>query len=320
MFGTSGMRPTVDVTKPYDFKQMQQDLGELRRAYHFIDVFAIGRSVLEREIYCIRWGRGKLRVMLTGGFHGMEWITTLLLMRFLEDLCSHYKDGEPIQEVDIKRLFRQVTFYFVPMVNPDGVDLAVNGLTRDVPAVYAERLLRYNGGSRDFGNTWQANARGVDLNHNYNAGFDEGKRSELQLGITGPGPTRYSGERYESEPETQAMVKFTRMCKPHCVLAYHSQGEVIYYDYNGMYAPGAKEIAERFACLTGYQLDVTEGMASFSGYKDWVINELYIPAFTIEVGLGKNPLPLTQFENIYRRNLSLLLDFVEWDVKKLSKG
>ena len=158
---------------------------------------------------------------------------------------------------------------------------------------------------------WQANINGVDLNHNYDASFEKGVFYQHKLGIFGPGPTRYSGPHPESEPESKAVAEFTRSFRPHIAVAYHTQGEIIYFDFESQSTERGRDMAKAMAEISGYELDQTEGMASYSGYKDWVINEFHIPAFTVEAGLGENPLPLSQFGKIYRDNLNMLLYLVK---------
>ena len=47
--------------------------------------------------------------------------------------------------------------------------------------------------------------------------------------------------------------------------------------------------------------------SSFAGYKDWFIQEYNRPGYTIEAGLGENPLPISQFDNIYEKNIGILV-------------
>jgi g-D-glutamyl-meso-diaminopimelate peptidase len=293
------------------FETMQAELMRIRAQYPFIDLFEIGKSCLGKEIYCVRWGRGGKKVFLNGAHHGLEWITSLFLLKALEALCVHYQKPAPLLGENIRKLYRKITFYMVPMVNPDGVNIAQKGVG-GLPFAWAERILRYNGGNPVFKDVWQANARGVDVNHNYNANFETGVEFAKELGIFAPGPTRYGGELYESEPETKALVRFTRMCRPDLVIAYHAQGEVIYYDYNNLAGARAKQIAQRLAYVSGYALEEPDGIASFSGYKDWVISELRIPACTVEVGRGKNPVDVGQLEKIYADNIHMLVDMANW--------
>ena len=91
------------------------------------------------------------------------------------------------------------------------------------------------------------------------------------------------------------------------VLAYHTQGKVIYWQFRDYQVPGAKELGEEFARLSGYELADTPYESSFAGYKDWFIQNFRRPGYTIECGSGENPLPLEQFDEIYRDNLGILV-------------
>jgi len=157
-----------------------------------------------------------------------------------------------------------------------------------------------NGFSEDF-SQWQANARGVDLNHNYNAGFDILKELEAEAGITEPCPTRYGGEYPESEPEVSSLASFIRAEGDISVLAaLHTQGEVIYWRYKDIIPPKTKMLANLIAKATGYKLEYPdEEIASYGGCKDWFISTFNRPGFTIECGRGKNPLPISDFVGIY---------------------
>ncbi|MDD3832595.1 MAG: M14 family metallocarboxypeptidase, partial [Oscillospiraceae bacterium] len=197
------------------------------------------------------------------------------------------------------------SIYIVPMVNPDGIELVLNGLQPSNPNYY--ELIRWNNDSANFSTTWQSNNRGVDLNHNYNAGWEQSRAAGAALGITGPGPSRYSGPSPESEPEVRAMVGFTRIHNFRLVLAYHSQGEVIFWNFQNLAPPDALRIGNMLSSVSGYRLEEASGIASYAGYKDWFIKEYRRPGYTIEVGLGVNPLPISQFDRIFADNLPILL-------------
>ena len=107
--------------------------------------------------------------------------------------------------------------------------------------------------------------------------------------------------------ETRALADYTEEIDPALVLAYHSQGRVIYWQFMDIFVPGARELGERFARLSGYTLEDTPYESAFAGYKDWFIQNFRRPGYTIEVGSGTNPLPLSQFDEIYRDNLPILV-------------
>ncbi|MDP4132893.1 MAG: M14 family metallopeptidase [Bacillota bacterium] len=295
----------VDTNISYTYDILERDLLGLKARYPFLEIGVAGSSVLGKNLYYIKLGSGPNQVFYNGSHHALEWITSPLLMKFIENFSKAYTLGQNIGGYNPRQIWNQSSIYIIPMVNPDGVDLVLNGLNPTNP--YYKDLIRWNKGSTDFSTDWQANNRGVDLNHNYNAAWQQSKDAEATYGITGPGPTRYSGPAPESEPETKAIVNFTRNHNFRLVLAYHTQGQVIYWDFMNMAPPEAKIIGETLARISGYSLDVSTGIASYAGYKDWFIQEYRRPGYTIEAGLGKNPLPISQFDTIYAQNLGVLL-------------
>lgn len=297
-----GVVPT-DTAYTYDI--LKRNVDSLKALYPFIETGVAGQSVLGRNLYYIRLGRGRNQVFYNGAHHSLEWITSPLLMKFAEDFARSYALGQRIAGYSPGEIWDQSSIYLMPMVNPDGVDLVLNGLKPTNP--FYSDLIRWNNGSTDFSSDWQANNRGVDLNHNYNAAWEQSKAGEAALGITGPGPTRYSGPYPESEPETQTTTGFTRRHDFRLVLAFHSQGQVIFWNFQNMATQEAREIGEALANVSGYTLEEASGIASYAGYKDWFIKDFRRPGYTVEVGQGKNPLPISQFDDIYSDVLPLLL-------------
>lgn len=297
----------ITTNKPYSYDVFKEDFLCLMREFSFLKSGSIGKSVLLKEIPFIRFGTGEKKIILTAAHHGKEWITSMLLMSILAFISRLYKDKKRYGELDAEEFFNSHSIFFVPMVNPDGVNLCTLGLTDDIPVFTRSRLIGMNNFSKDFIGKWQANIRGVDLNHNYDALFQKGKLLAEQSGIYGPCSSRYSGDKPESEPETQALVTLTKEICPDIVIAYHSQGEEIFYKFNGYCAQGAESLAQKIASKTGYSLSYADGVTDCSGYKDWVIEKFNIPAYTIEVGMGENPLPLSQFDKIFNDNLGAVL-------------
>ncbi len=289
----------------YTYEIMEWDIQGLQSRYPFLEVGTIGASVLGRNLYNIRLGTGPNEVFYNGAHHGLEWITAPLLMKFIENFSRAYSSGASIRGYNLQETGNRSSIYIVPMVNPDGVNIALEGPSPNNP--YYHELLAWNNTGRPFSEVWQANTRGVDLNRNYPASWEEAKAQEPSLGVHGPGPTRYGGPSPLSEPETQAMTNFTRQHNFRLVIAYHTQGRVIYWLYRDIVPPGAREIAELFSRASGYAVSNTPAAAAYAGYKDWFIEQYRRPGYTIEVGLGTNPLPIAQFDTIYRENEEIML-------------
>jgi g-D-glutamyl-meso-diaminopimelate peptidase len=282
----------------YGYDQMMADLNRLRERYPFIQVSNIGESVMGRSIPVVRIGTGPKEVHYNGSFHAEEWITTPLLMLFIERYADAFQKGERIGQFDMGDLYRQTSLWLVPMVNPDGVEVHHKGVEPGHP--YYDLLLEATNRTLTFRN-WAANIRGVDLNNQFPANWEQEKRT----GPQGPAPRDYAGPAPLSEPESQAMADFTRDHDFRLVMAFHSQGEVVFWGYEGFEPPEAEQIVNVFAQASGYRPVRYAGSAA--GYKDWFIQEWRRPGFTVEVGLGVNPLPIDQFWEIWGENLGIML-------------
>ena len=274
----------------------------LRGRYGFLDAVPIGRSVLGRDIMGMIIGGGKDKILYAAAFHGQEWMTSLILLRLCEDICDALERGLPVADINIQEALSGRSLIFVPQVNPDGADIAIHG--SGSAGDYA-RMVRELGGNEP--GKWQANARGVDINHNFNAGWAILQSMELENGINSASPRQWCGPAPESEPETQALVKLCRRVNFRHVLALHSQGEEIYWKYGNHTPARAQVMAEVMATSAGYKVAAPEGLASHGGFKDWFIEETGRPGFTIELGKGVNPLPLESFEETYQKAQEMLL-------------
>ena len=157
-----------------------------------------------------------------------------------------------------------------------------------------------------FPDGWKADLLGVDLNLQYPAGWLQAREIKFSQGYDRPGPRDYVGRAPLGQLESRALAGYTEVIDPALVLAYHSQGKVIYWQFQDIFVPGARELGEAFANASGYELADTPFESSFAGYKDWFIQNFRRPGYTIEVGEGENPLPLNQFDEIYRDNLGIL--------------
>ena len=269
-----------------------QRIDALCSRYRFVKKKVIGKSYCGAPIASLIFGCGKKLTVAVGTHHASEYLTAFLLLEFAEELARGLDAGEKRFGLDLRSLVECRSLALIPCLNPDGMKLVTEGLCEKSP--FAERLLAYNRQSRDFTH-WKANARGVDLNHNYDYRFVEYKSLERRYGITA-GATRYAGEYPESEPETRALCRFLRENRQAlaAVLTFHSQGEVIYYhDYRE-----SRRGAAFLARTTGYRLEDATGFAAYGGLSDWLSKD-HIPAYTLEIGKGENPLPEESLPYLY---------------------
>ena len=242
----------------------------------------IGKTLFGRSVYALKCGNGKPTGIAQYAIHGREFITAKLAI-------AHFKRG-----------VSRGTVWLLPLVNPDGALLSERGIST-APTEWRERLLSINGNA-DF-SLWKANGRGVDLNVNFDAKWGTGKKN-----VFVPSSENYVGESAFSEMETKALRDFTREIFPDYTVSFHTKGEEIYWRFYQSHEAVRRDraLAEKIAQTTGYPLAGAKGSAG--GYKDWCIQTLKIPSFTIEVGKDEflHPLGMDALADIIEKNIDVL--------------
>lgn len=285
----------------------EETIRQLDDTYPFLRRELLTTTAFGRRVWSLTLGSGTRQVIFSAAHHANEWITTPLLLKFIEELAEAIRNGTEIFGVPGKLIEENVTIVTVPMVDPDGVDLVTGAIEPSSLEYEIAREMADYYPQIPFPQGWKANLMGVDLNLQYPAGWLRAREIKFSQGYTRPGPRDYVGRAPLSQPESAAMARLTEQSDPALVVAFHTQGRVIYWQFMDYDIPGARELAEEFARLSGYALEDTPYESSFAGYKDWFIQRFRRPGFTIEVGEGENPLPLSQFDQIYRDNLGILV-------------
>lgn len=236
----------------------------------------IGTSLLKRNIYAIKMGEGSPVGIAVYGIHGREWITAKLA-------TEHYAHGAV------------GTVWLIPLANPDGALLSQQGIASAQGSPYSRFLSAYSNGELRL---WKANARGVDLNVNFDADWGKGEKNVRMRGAE-----NFIGESPFSEPETKALRDFTLAISPDYTVSFHAKGEEIYWYFGQSQEDCVRDfrIGRSLAKATGYPLRQSKG--SVGGYKDWCIQQMRIPAYTVEVGsdAATHPLGYTAYLEIRKR-------------------
>ncbi len=275
--------------------------------YPFCRTELLTTTVFQRPVRTLVIGEGDRKVIYSAAHHANEWITALVLLKFGEELARGIAENRKVWGVDARLISKVATIYMVPMVDPDGVDLVVGEIKPGNIQYDIARRLGENYPQIPFPEGWKANLLGVDLNLQYPAGWLQAREIKFSQGFTQPGPRDYVGRAPLNQVESRALAGYTEVIDPVLVLAYHSQGKEIYWQFEDIEVSGARELGEEFARISGYDLADTPYNSAFAGYKDWFIQQYRRPGYTIEVGEGENPLPLAQFDEIYRDNLGILV-------------
>lgn len=295
----------------YSYDDMMEDLASM--AYYFPDrttLRTLGETADGREIPEAVLGdpESETHLIFQYTMHAREYINSLLAMRQLEDYLLHY-DEPVIGETTYRELFEKVCFHVIPMDNPDGVMISQEG-----PEAIRDEELRdgleaifeydddhgYVKGSREqYWRRWKANARGVDVNRNFDSGWDG------YSGHGAPSTERYKGEAPGSEAESRIILALEKEYPVAACISYHSAGGTVYWDYgsSGDIYDRDKELVNIVTMLTGYSASssvVTSQDAA--GCSDYFVLELEIPAVTIETGSGNCPLPAGDLEELWEEN------------------
>lgn len=294
--------------QPVTAQNTQREIESLLRTYPFMRSEQLATTAFGRPISTLVVGNGPRKVIYSAAFHGNEWITTLILLTFARQFGEAIVSGGEIAGQNARELKDKVTIYMVPLVNPDGVDLVTGAIDPASPEYALATALSENYPNIPFPAGWKANLLGVDLNLQFPAGWAQAREIKFMQGFTRPGPRDYVGRAPLDQVESRAMEGYTQVIDPALVLAFHAQGEEIYWQFEDVFVPGARELGERLAQVSGYALADTPYNSSFAGYKDWFIKRYRRPGYTIEVGRGENPLPLEQFPEIYRDTLPILVE------------
>ena len=252
-----------------------------------LDIFNVGKSTLGKNILATHVGDfSGPQIIIQAGIHSREWITTLLLV----EQARYLHNTEQVKNGGI---------YFVFLTNPDGTQIALDGIDVVDCEITRNYLISANNGSLDF-SRYKANINLVDLNTNFDANWGGGSQN-----VFCPAPENFVGFYPNSEREVQNLINLTLKNKPLLTISYHSKGNVIYYGFDNESEQNInrdRQIGETLSELTGYPLIFTEN--STGGYKDWSIDKLTIPAYTIEVGDDSlsHPLDIETLPEIYMRN------------------
>ena len=284
-----------------DHFEVQAAIGELRDQ-RGVQIEDLGRSVLGVHIPMIVLGEGERTVFFVGGIQGNEGAQTALLLAFVKEAVSLYGRGATLFSFPLTYLFSQYRICVIPLLNPDGMQYVNKGPGAENPL--RERLAAMSSGAGFAG--WRANARGVDLTHNFGAGFLSQKRKEQALGIFGGRAVGYGGECPESEPESAALAGCLRGCAQGLVgvLCLREGQERIECSCEDNLSAKSMAVGRSLARLSALPLVRPELLPPDGGLGDWCIRALSRPAYSVFCQKGT-----AYLEALYARVRRMLFTF-----------
>lgn len=303
----------VDTSKAeYGYNEMAEDLSALAAENEGRFTYtAVGESLDGRKIYAATLGNpnAEKQIVISAGIHAREYMTPLLVMKQIEYYLDHYESGE-YEGVKFSEIFEKYAFCILPMCNPDGITLVQEGiegirdeeLRETVISVYESdksTTSDFVGLSlNDYLKYWKANARGVDLNRNFDT---PAWNNNL---IKRPCFTDCRGEAPLSEPESRAMADYVSgLSNPVVSLAIHSRGELVFFNCGQKNSLREYELARLVSDTNGYSID--HNPRNVAAFDDWCVIKKDIPSVTVETGITACPLPIEEFEKIWNDNRDL---------------
>ncbi len=224
----------------------------------------IGHSVEDRPIQVYRFGDGQRERLIIAGIHGgYEWNTIALA----EELITHVQEHPEMIPKD-------VSLYILPNLNPDGE-------------------------ARSHGVDGRANERGVDLNRNFPALWQE---DWPRSGCWDYGPIT-AGSHPASEPETLAVMSFLQGHNIDALINYHSAALGIFAGGQPP-DPASLDLADSIAAVSDYPYPPIDTGCQFSGQLiDWASQE----------GVAAVDIELTNHTDTdFEQNLTILSTFLDW--------
>ncbi len=290
----------------YTYSDLEHDAGIISQLYaDFLIVDSIGTTADGRELFHFVVGNpaAEKQIFINGAIHGREYLTAQLVMKQMMIYLQNIIDDNYYGEISYRDMWNSVAVHVVPLVNPDGVtisQLGIEGLNNEEIRQNIYEIAASDGVeiTQEYLDKWKANARGVDLNRNFDALWEE------YYGTDYPSSDHYKGTSIGCEAESSALINLTENNNFLYTISYHTQGEIIYWNFENIEPiyDIAYSWVSQLSDSTGYGLMSDYQSVDAAGYSDWGIYRCQIPSVTIEVAYGESPYLSDQFETVLEQN------------------
>lgn len=279
----------VDTSDTYFLSTLYKDVDILIDLYgDILKKEVIGYSVCNNEILALKLSNSnslldsKAKLLLVGGIHAREDFSVMLCMKMLENYCYYYKNNIIIDNFDLKNILNKVDIYFIPIANPDGLNIVHHGIKSSCNYENLKNM-RIWGDDHTY---WKANANGVDLNKN----FDDGNW-DIRLCVEGtdkPCSDRFKGFYPNSEPETNILINYCNNNNFSLMVSYHCSGNCTFWadsKTHHIFRGIDENIMDEFAQKYIYRkTKISEDPKIFGcGFENWFRKIKKRPAFCIEL-------------------------------------
>lgn len=262
----------------HSYFEIRQIISSLIARYPFLGRSNIGRTVAGRDITALSIGSGEESVLFVGGDDPACRISTLLLLKFCEEVCHCILHGKELCGLNLRKALFGRGIIFVPQLNPDGAEIAQRG--GPGCGYMAGRIEKLCDGKFD---TWRSNLRGVEICRNLPYRFDTRKLKEQKGGVHSPRPFGFGGYKEISEPETLALVELCRAKKIRHLVHISSFGQTVSYSGDPITPAHSEKMAEVIAAVSSFAVCPPIAKEE-TGICDWFTYETSKPALCIKIG------------------------------------
>ena len=185
-----------------DFFILKKMFEQAKKKYKY---FVFGKSSWGQDLTCFEIGEGKECLLLQGGLHAREYVTSFLLLKMLDYLDS---------------FFLPFRVLIIPFMNPDGIEICTKGVKYYKKPHFDNKKLNINKfliNKISHFDIFKANGKGVDLNVNFDCDWGGGKNNFFAF----PYYQNYVGPSPNSESETKALIALTKKQKPILIISYN---------------------------------------------------------------------------------------------------
>lgn len=289
----------IEAKDEYSYSDMLSDAKLLSEKYpELIEISSIGKSEEGRDLTLILLGNqdAKINIMIQASIHAREFITTTVLISQIDYMLKNLDVKYKLSGFTFREILDKICFHIVPMSNPDGVEIVQSGVISPL----------YTGKTSNIDHRlWKANAKGIDLNANFDALW-ENYKSPLA-----PSPEKYKGKNPESAAESKALANYVRNNPIDITLSYHTMGSVIYWDFPNQDKMNELNLSlsSKIVPESGFRL--LSDPYTCAGFRDWAILQ-GIPSLTVELGVGKVPSVFDEFSQIWCRSKNVIYETALW--------
>ncbi len=283
----------------YSYSDMLRDAKLLSEKYpDFIELSSIGKSEEKRDLTLILLGNqnADINIMVQASIHAREFITTTVLMAQIDYMLKNLDTPYENFSYTFRELLDKICFHIVPMSNPDGVEIVQTGV---ISSLYPEKTSGIDP------RQWKANAKGIDLNANFDALWKNYKSSSK------PSYERYKGSRPESAAESKALADYVRNNPIDITLSYHTMGSVIFWDFPDQDKMNKLNLSLSTVIVNESGFYPFSDPSTCAGFRDWAILQR-IPSLTVEMGVGRVPSVFSEFFQIWARSKDIMYETAIW--------